>query len=161
MKQILRGAVGSALIPFFACPVYITMLLDHYVFDLGITYALLLTMLSCCCFRHTVNPCLIMCTFCLQVENRSSTAEYRCPSANCWTRDTTDANYSSKHWRPALEDISFFFSWTVEVRANQAAVAPNICQKSTAVAHWCTVGANRCQSNRSRLSSAHFFGLYR
>jgi len=41
-------------------------------------------------------------TFCVQVENRSSSAEFRCPSANCSTRDATDANYSSKHWRPAL-----------------------------------------------------------
>jgi len=142
MKQILRGAVGSALIPFFACPVYITMLLDHYVFDLGITYALLLTMLSCCCFRHTVNPCLIMCTFCLQVENRSSTAEYRCPSANCWTRDTTDANYSSKHWRPALEDISFFFFVDSTSQSKSGSCCPQYLSK---VHSSCTLMHRRCQ----------------
>lgn len=95
----------------------------YHVFDLGIIYVLHcsyyvkfspLSSYSKCMFNHV--------TFCLQMENRSSTAEYRCPSADCSTRDTTDAKYSSKHWTPALEDISFFFSWTVEVRANQAAV---------------------------------------
>ena len=138
---------------------YITMtrplriwLRDHICAPTNYVKLSLLLSYSKCMFNHV--------TFCVQVENRSSSAEYRCPSANCSTRDATDANYSSKHWRTALEDISFFFSWTVEVRANQAAVAPKICQKSPAVAHWCTVGANRCQSNRSRLSSAHFFGLY-
>ena len=163
MKQILRGAMGPALIPFFACPVitnlqlYITMtrplriwLRDHICAPTNYVKLSLLSSHSKCMFSHV--------TFCVQMENRSSTAEYRCPSANCSTRDATDANYSSKHWRPALEDISSFF---VDSRSQQIRLLlPPRFVKSPQQFHWCTVGANRCQSNRSCLSSAHFFGLY-
>ena len=113
--------MGPALIPFFACPVitnlqlYITMtrplriwLRDHICAPTNYVKLSLLSSHSKCMFSHV--------TFCVQMENRSSSAEYRCPSANCSTRDATDANYSSKHWRPALEDISSFL---VDSRSQQ------------------------------------------
>jgi len=94
---------------------YITMtrplriwLRDHICAPTNYVKLSLLSSHSKCMFSHV--------TFCVQMENRSSTAEYRCPSANCSTRDATDANYSSKHWRPALEDISSFL---VDSRSQQ------------------------------------------